>query len=201
MLKSPAHGPKMNAPALPGHDAIDHALRDAGSPTEASEAHGSLCGLLCVLGAGAAPVWLADSVSTDEESGATEVPPLLDELLKSTAMALEGGSLAFQPLLPPDEEPLVTRVGCLGLWCQGFNHGLAVGAGISGAGVEISSGDTAEVVRDFGAMAEVSIQADENGPDDEAAYTELVEYVRVSVQLVFEELFAVRARVSAPGLH
>jgi len=190
----------MNAPAPPGHDAIDHALRDAGSPTEASEAHGSLCGLLCVLGPNAAPVWLADAVNSEEEPGAA-APPLLEDLLKSTAAALEDGNLEFHPLLPPDPEPLATRVGCLGLWCQGFNHGLAVGAGIGGAAVEISSGDTAEVVRDFSAMAEVSIQDDENGPDDEAAYIELVEYVRVSVQLVFEELAAVRDRVLASGLH
>lgn len=190
----------MNAPAPPAHDAIDHALRDAGSATEASEAHGSLCGLLCVLGPSAAPVWLADSVHGEEQPEAP-APSLLDDLLQSTAAALEDGSLAFQPLLPADEEPLFARVESLGLWCQGFNHGLAVGAGIGGANIEISSGDTAEVVRDFGAMAEVSIQADENGPDDEAAYTELVEYVRVSVQLVFEELAIVRARVSANGPH
>lgn len=199
MLKSPPHGTPMTPPAPPVHAAIDAALRDAGSPTEASEAHGSLCGLLCVLGPGAGPVWLADTLSGEEAAAAPPSP--LGALLQSTGAALEEGDLGFQPLLPDDDEPLAVRVGAFGLWCQGFNHGLAVGAGLSGAGHEIASGDTAEVVRDFGAMAEVAIQEDEDGPDDEAAYAELVEYARVSVQLVFEELAGVRARVSVPGLH
>lgn len=192
--------PAMTTPAPPGHEAVENALRDAGSVTEASEAHGSLCGLMCVLGLKAGPVWLADTVTGHEETGDPALP-VLDDLLRTTAAALEDGAMDFQPLLPGDEAPLSVRVGSFGLWCQGFNHGLAVAAGVGAAGDEIGSGDTAEIVRDFGEMAEVAIRDDENGPDDEAAYAELVEYVRVSVQLVFEELTAVRARLASAVLH
>ena len=62
-----------------------------------------------------------------------------------------------------------------------------------------SAATTAEIVRDFGEMAQVAICGRrESRRDGEAAYAELVEYVRVSVQLVFEELAAVRAAASHP---
>jgi uncharacterized protein YgfB (UPF0149 family) len=40
----------------------------------------------------------------------------------------------------------------------------------------------------------------DEGIEGEAAYVELVEFVRVSVQLVFEELHAVRDTLSRPAL-
>jgi uncharacterized protein YgfB (UPF0149 family) len=109
--------------------------------------------------------------------------------------------MSFQPLLPDDEQPLVERVAGLAQWCLGFNHGLFVAARIGDAEAEMKSGNTAEIVRDFSEMAQVAVGDDEPDAAGEAAYAELVEYVRVSVQLVYEELAAVRQRVLSAGRH
>jgi uncharacterized protein YgfB (UPF0149 family) len=196
----------LKAPTMtecPGFDLIDRALRRAEALTDAAEAHGSLCGLVCGLGDSGESVWLAETLpegqtnaTVTEQTGAA-----LKALVVSTREALDEAQMTFQPLLPDDAEPLVQRVDSLAQWCQGFNHGLFVAARIGDAEAEIASGNTAEIVSDFGEMAQVAVGDDEPDADGEAAYAELVEYVRVSVKLVYEELTAVRQRVQSAGRH
>ena len=126
---------------------------------------------------------------------------LLKALANRTRGALEDVQMSFQPLLPDDAEALMQRVDALAQWCQGFNHGLFVAARTSAAEDEIRSGNTAEIVSDFAEMAQVAVGPDEADAEGEAAYAELVEYVRVSVQLVYEELAAVRQREQAASRH
>ena len=197
MLKAPT------SPDSLSFDAIETALRRVEAPTDAAEAHGSLCGLICGLGAGGQPVWLADTLSDAQanETMAGQTEPLLTTLAKSTCAALEGAEMSFQPLLPDDAQPLAERVEGLAQWCLGFNHGLFVAARIGDADAELNSGNTAEIVRDFSEMAQVEVGDELADADGEAAYAELVEYVRVSVQLVYEELTVVRQRVLSAGRH
>ncbi|MDP2325647.1 MAG: UPF0149 family protein [Gammaproteobacteria bacterium] len=197
MLKAPTN------PDFPAFDTIDGALRRAEASTDAAEAHGSLCGLVCGLGTGALSTWMADTLPDAEvnETVKGQVGALLTTLAASSCAALEAGEMSFQPLLPDDGQPLVERVDGLAQWCQGFNHGLFVAARIGDADAELNSGNTAEIVRDFGDMAQVAVGDEPPDADGEAAYAELVEYVRVSVQLVYEELTTVRQRVLSAGRH
>ena len=158
---------------------------------------------MCGLGSGGQATWLAETLadSPANETVARQTGQLLDALAASTRAALEGAELTFQPLLPDDSESLVERVDSLAQWCQGFNHGLLVAARIGDAEAELGSGNTAEIVRDFGEMAQVSVGDEEADAEGEAAYAELVEYVRVSVQLVYEELSEVRQRVQSTAVH
>jgi len=188
---------------IPGFDQVDQALRRAEAGYDAAEAHGSLCGLLCGLGAGAESAWLADTLpeSPGNPTVTEQATAILNALAVNTRGALEDVQMSFQPLLPDDAEALMQRVDALAQWCQGFNHGLFVAARTSAAEDEIRSGNTAEIVSDFAEMAQVAVGPDEADAEGEAAYTELVEYVRVSVQLVYEELAAVRQREQAASRH
>ncbi|MBL8200524.1 MAG: UPF0149 family protein [Chromatiales bacterium] len=197
MLKAPT------TTETPTFERIEEGLRRAEASTDAAEAHGSLCGLVCGLGAGGQSTWLAETLADAQagEPASRQAGALLEALAASTRAALEGAEMTFQPLLPDDSEPLVERVDCLAQWCQGFNHGLFVAGRIADAEAELGSGNTAEIIRDFGEMAQVSVGEEEADPEGEAAYAELVEYVRVSVQLVYEELSDVRQRVQSAGIH
>ena len=187
----------------PAYDDIETALRRAEASTDAAEAHGSLCGLVCGLGASGQSAWRAETLADapPDASVTHQAGSLLDELAASTRAGLEDGSMAFEPLLPPDGEPLVERVDALAQWCQGFNYGLTMAARVGDAEAEVNSGTIVEIVRDFSEMAQVSVGDDEADDAGEAAYAELVEYLRVSVQLVYEELTPVRQRMQATGLH
>lgn len=203
---------------------MDEALRRAEVPVDPAEIHGSLCGLLCVLGSAGKSAWLADTLadsSDPEEEDEAEaglesesvhwpepdpavrdgLMAAMDALAGATAGALEAAAMDFQPLLPGDDEALADRVDGLAQWCQGFNHGLYVAAHIADAHAELDSGDTAEIIRDFAELAQAGMDGEAADADGEAAYAELVEFVRVSVQLVYEELTAARLRVESAARH
>jgi hypothetical protein len=108
--------------------------------------------------------------------------------------------MEFELLLPPDERFIEVRTAALAQWCQGFLYGL--GAGSVPDASELP-GDTGELVRDFGEISRAGVDATQDEESNEAAYTELVEFVRVGVQLLFEELAALRRPTmpSAAPLH
>jgi hypothetical protein len=201
MLKAPT------TTDFPSFDVIDAVLRRAEAPTDAAEAHGSLCGLVCGLGDSGQSAWLAETLPGGLADGhsnavvAEETGAALKALAFRTCVDLDKAEMTFQPLLPDDAEPLVQRVDGLAQWCQGFNHGLYVAARIGDAEAELRSGNTAEIVCDFADIAQVAVGDEEPDAEGEAAYVELVEYVRVSVQLVYEEFTAVRQRVQSAGRH
>jgi len=104
--------------------------------------------------------------------------------------------MEFELLLPEDEAPLDSRTVALAQWCQGFLYGLG-GSAIQDAGG--LPGEVGEIVRDLSEITRVGVDSDQNAESNESAYAELVEFVRVGVQLVFEELSPLRDQPSSPG--
>ena len=192
-----------NTPDCPSFDAVDAALRRAEAAIDAAESHGTLCGLVCGLGDGGGSTWITETLSLAQAGVdvATHAGAVLSALAVHSRRVLEEADMSFQPLLPEDTEPLAERVDGLAQWCQGFNHGLFVAARIGDAEAELNSDTTAEVLRDFGELAQAAVGDDQTEVEAEADYAELVEYVRVSVQLIYEEFSSVRQRVMAAGRH
>jgi len=193
----------MNSCNPPNFDMVDGVLRRIGAAGGAPEAHGSLCGLACFLGAQAGRVWVAGLASPG-----ARLPPaaggdagVLGDLALVTVDALSQGDMSFSPLLPPDDRPLSLRTAGLADWCAGFMHGLGEAAGHRSAQEALGGDITQEVMADFGEIARVTLDDEETDLEAETAYTELVEFVRVSVQLVFEELHTVRENLSSASVH
>ena len=103
--------------------------------------------------------------------------------------------MEFELLLPDDAETIEVRTAALAQWCQGFLYGL--GAGAIPDASELP-GEVGEVVRDFIEISRAGVDAAQDAESNESAYAELVEFVRVGVQLLFEEL-AQRAHPGGPG--
>ena len=178
------------------------ALDALGRPMTVAELHGGFCGVLCAGGAGAASAWLEECVreAQTEATAAEEARGILRLMELETWRALASADLEFTPLLPEDELPLDDRVSELGLWCHGFLSGLGLG-GLTLP--EDSSSDSSdddpdadlenpveEIVKDFAAISRAGLSATERSDPTDAdfAVAEIVEYVRVSVQIVFEEI-------------
>lgn len=197
MLSAPAN------PDSPPFDSIETALRRAAAPADAAEVHGSLCGMLCVLGGRASGRWLGDVLADagGDAAAVDEAGRLLGALATATGAALEAGEMGFQPLLPPDEQPLEYRVASLAQWCQGFNYGLAVAAALVDADAALEADDIAEIVEDLAALGLADAGSDDPEEEVEAAYAQLVEYIRVGVQLVFDALTDVRQNPPPGELH
>ena len=171
----------------PDYDHIQQLLAQERSLAEAAEAHGTLAGCLCAASGYTLEDWLREILP--EGRAAPEAAAVLAELFTATAAALRQPDMEFELLLPADERTIDVRTAALAQWCQGFLYGL--GAGTVPDPSELP-GDAGEVVRDFGEISRAGVDSTQDEESNEAAYTELVEFVRVGVQLLFEELAALR---------
>lgn len=168
-------------------DDLQRVLVQTRALTDAAEAHGtlvgSLCASRCTLGD-----WLAEILPEGRAEGLAAQD--LQAVFEATAGALVEGALAFEPLLPADDAPIGDRATALGEWCQGFLYGL--GAGPALPDPDALQGEAAEVLRDMTAITQVDVDPADDPETNEAAYAELVEFVRVAVQLLYEHLQPLR---------
>ncbi len=183
----------------PTHQTIGNLLTQLDVPLSSSEVHGLCCGLLCALPSTSAKTrWfteLLDAASLSPENVADKAGQLksLDEWFGQTLTSLNDPDLDFAPILPEDEVTVVERARALGDFCAGFTYGIGLSAAHRGNAP--LPADVHEIVEDFQAIdaADAIDHGDENGETlsiekQEALYTELLEYVRVGVLLVLEEL-------------
>jgi uncharacterized protein YgfB (UPF0149 family) len=175
-----------------GYGDLADLMYRSGAPLPLSELHGGLCGVICASGQGAATSWL-DSLLDDCTGDAATLSRLasrLEVLGTDTWHALSGLTLEFRPLLPDDDAGLDQRAEALGLWCHGFLAGLVVGGVDLVGGTQAWSAELAELVRDFAEIGRAGADRREMADPElgDSSLTELVEFVRVGAQLVFEEL-------------
>ena len=169
-------------------------LSESRAVSEPAEAHGTLAGALCATGAYRLEDWLAEILAEGVAAGGGAMVALRS-IYDETCAALSGTQMQFELLLPDDEELLEFRTEALTLWCNGFIYGL----GSSGApDPEKLPGDAGEIVRDLARIMRAGVDEREGPEANEAALTDLVEFVRVGVQVVFEELSATRQPASPP---
>jgi len=194
---------------LPDYVDLTLALERVGITAEVSEAHGSFCGAAVLLGPHAGAVWLKEILGdVDSQSPArAEAGKLLAQVALSSFAMLEAGEMAFEPLLPDDDEPLEQRTDCLALWCQGFMRGVALGnQGNTDTIKTVFGSDVAkEIFADFieitRAVAESGDVEKDYSDEGERAFAELIEYVRVSAQLVFEDSAGLRSADAPASRH
>ncbi|MEX0607271.1 MAG: UPF0149 family protein [Halofilum sp. (in: g-proteobacteria)] len=164
--------------SLPDRQEVHDALDDRGAPISAAESHGLLCGLLCMRAENARITWIR---RTFDDAEATEPPAPLDRLHDETLRQLDDTEFEFQLMLPDDEElDLAGRTAALADWCNGF----AFGVGASGRDEDSLASESREFLYDVARIAEAVAEGED---DDEAAFAEVVEYVRMGVLLTRTE--------------
>lgn len=163
--------------------------------------HGFLCGRLSC-----GTVQMEDLVNSSsawlglEEEVAEGAFGTLEAFYESTLSDLQDISFLFKPLLPDDELPLAERLMSVGDWCTNYLSGLGDGMG---AEFEVSE-DGKEALQDISAIGQISTDFDsdeESEEDGEKDYLELVEYVRIAVQLIFSDLDPMEKAQPEPTIH
>jgi hypothetical protein len=169
------------------YDQLEQRLHAAGAESGAAEAHGLLCGTVCAGGKTAPAIWLEHLLGEGNtlSAAAQDCSDMLTALQSDIVRLFHDDALGFALLLPADEEPLALRTDALGSWCEGFLYGLALGGIREDAGLP----DTvSEVMKDFYEISHARFAYETTDDADEEAYMEIVEYVRMSVLLLHEEL-------------
>lgn len=167
--------------SLPSYADVTTALAEAGSAFQAADAHGLLCGVICAT-SGKAGDWEKLILGTSGNAHNSEV---LQELYEISYHQMSEFSFEFSLLLPDDMEDINTRTEALGLWCQGFITGL--GQSVTPI-EENATPEVAEALDDITEIAQVSYGDIPGSDEDETAYFELVEYIRLTAIMLFHEL-------------
>lgn len=182
-------------------EVLDDLLRSASAESDAAESHGALTGLACTGAGGGPDPWLAQALG-DLDPADPCVERCRIALLgtyRSCCAELGSADMRFAPLLPDDEESISVRAAALGRWCQGYLFGLSLG-GIADY-TELPD-NVAEIIRDLAEITRAGVDEGSDLEQSESAYAEIVEFIRVSVQLLHEELNPpVETEHPAPTLH
>lgn len=176
------------------HNALNDVLKRCGATWDAAQTHGLLSGRLAVAGANSGFDWLAQILEGTDPDDAlrTECEEVLGALFEATYRQLAERLSGFEPVLPDDEESTATRATALAQWCEGFLHGLVCADHGAELKHRLGTEPLADIIRDMLQITRASAEDDTAIESDEAAYVELVEYVRVATQLAYEELSEIR---------
>lgn len=174
---------------------IQRVLAEERSLAEAAEAHGTLAGCLCAAIGYRFEDWLLEILPEGRAHPMSR--ETLRELYADTAGALEGAEMEFELLLPEEGQSIDARAAALAQWCQGFLYGLGTSVIQDESGLP---GDIGEIVRDLTEITHVAVNSGQSEESNESAYAELVEFVRVGVQLVFDELEPLRDQPGPPDV-
>ena len=175
-----------------------------GSELSPSEVHGTLCGVLCGKSDITVHEWLSLTLLKSSEDASQLVMArdlLLEAVTESfkhfflvTITELSDNNLNFYPLLPEDGSEAV-RLEAIAQWAQGFLMGLSI------AGIKSFSEYPEEVTEFIEAMASISTAGEYDlagDESDEEAIIEFIEFIRMGVLLMNEEMNPIRVPVDVP---
>ncbi len=170
----------------PSYEQIENALNSVKSPYAVEDSHGMLCAMLIVNNSLQCARWLDEICTHGNTSNAANTldKDTLCALYDHTKQELNDTLLNFTLLVTEEDNSLSARVSSLKKWCDGFLFGLAL------AGVKDLTHvpeDSMEILQDITTIS----QAEEDEEEDEineVAYMDIVEYVRMGVLLINEEM-------------
>jgi uncharacterized protein YgfB (UPF0149 family) len=180
----------METNRLPDFEATLAIARGQLEAPELAECHGVTCGLLCrfVDASLDAYLGLLDMLELVKEPG-TDFKVVLEKLLNTTRLQLMDTDMGLSLWLPNDDELLEERTMALAQWCSGFLAGL----GSSGDDqLQALSDESNDALKDLQQISMADVADTLENEEDECAFVEIVEYIRVVVLMI-------RADLSAPG--
>jgi len=163
-------------------------LASEAEPSVVAETHATVVGLVCAH-PGIEPEAVlghldaldGEGLHPDDADARSEQAKALAPVIAGLHRRLDSMDMSFQPLLPADEQPLAQRTQCLAHWCSGFLTGFGAGQG------ELDSQDAREAASLLGEIARAVSDSETETEAEEAAYAELVEFVRMAVLMLHAE--------------
>ncbi|RDV29420.1 YecA family protein [Alteromonas aestuariivivens] len=167
------------------YDSVTNRLSQQGMVVDAAEVHGTLCGMLCGGMSLTERQWISALSDTcnQGETFPQSVAQILDSLFQQTCQQFVEAEFALQLMLPDDQAPINDRGVALINWVQGF----MLGFGLHQQDLMQCSEDVKEALEDFAEIARMEEPMSED-EDSERALYEVVEYVKISALLCFNEL-------------
>lgn len=167
---------------------LDEALENCDSGRNSIQAHGLLCGYIMTHGLKGHDMWLHRMFENSSNEKENKYKYIFDDLFIKTWRQLEERQSKFELFLPGDDRGLLTRAKAIGAWCDSYLHGLISSVTTEKLKKAINREPTSILIKDLLEMTKATIGEEDDDETNERSYAELVEYTRIAVQLIFEEL-------------
>ena len=177
------------------HD-LEINLRECESGWYAAQCHGLLCARLSVIGASALNVCL-EQIFEDANNNTSCVKfcdMILQDIFKRTWIQLVERQSEFTLYLPDDQSGVNERANALAQWCDGFLHGIVTGKDPKKLKEFLGKEPSSIIIKDMLEITRASVDEKAEVEENEQAYIEIMEYIRVSAQLIYEELADFRGK-------
>ncbi len=188
----------MQEQSLPNYFEVNATLASTSDVASTSEAHGLLCGLISTDKTAnmQGDMWAQAALEAASENDPVtdQNVAILKQLFDVTKAKLTQLEFDFALLLPDDDSPLGKRAEELGNWCMGYLSGLSLG-GVDLEAIQLAEDaqDVLERMQDIAGIDYVNLDISE---EDEEAYVEVMEYVRMGVLMIHADLAKLRADAS-----
>lgn len=186
---------------LPNYDTLDKLLQQHSIALTAAEIHGLITGLIC--GGSRDQGWqaLVHDLANDGLAFPQAVAQPLRELFDTTFEALDDTEFNFTMLFPDENASIFDHADALAGWVNHFLLGIGVTQPKLADKKEIT-----EVITDLRNIGMLGYDEDEDQEELEQALEEVIEYVRVAVQLCYIALVEPKngptaVEVAKPILH
>jgi len=152
-----------------------------------AEAHGLIAGIICAgLENLEDDAWEeAGFFSMGNHDLSSEQQDILRQLYLVTKEKITHMEFDFQLFLPADDASLKERAKAFGTWCQGFLSGFGLAGGQLD---EKKHFDAIEAINKIGEAALIDYENLNVSEDDEKAFMEVTEYVRMAVLVIFSDM-------------
>lgn len=167
---------------LPSYSDLTTIFQKIQPNSHVAQIHGLLCGSLCSKIDNEIDLWKEVFPNIKKSRKGQQA---LKEIYETSYHQLSEFSFEFELLLPNDQVDINVRAEALGLWCQGFLTGL------DQAHITIQNrpdDEVKEALDDIVDIAKINFGDIASNDEDEQAYFELLEYVRLSVLMIFHEI-------------
>ena len=170
-------------------DDLAHSLISLHAATDAAEAQGLLCGILCAQGRVDQSSWTAQVLGeglTNGDISLTELRQQLDTLYQESMQSLYDEDYGFKLYLPEDEVTLQERIEAISEWCQGFLFGFSIRS-LEEISDEIRE-EIEALIEDFVEVTRLEVESGDDEGEDEQSFMEIEEYIRMGVIYIFTSL-------------
>jgi uncharacterized protein len=163
------------------YDRWSHLLDQAGVMAAMAEVHGLISGLLSA-GVKAEPEQILPILYdflNDGQALPVALQKQVEQLIISTAAALNKEDFSFRLLLPSDDDSLAERLEAMVEWTQAFLVGFAV----QQTDLSLLPSDVAEAIEQLSEVTRIDIHSNDDSSveENEEAYFLVLEHIRVMV--------------------
>lgn len=186
---------------LPSFDDIANLFAKSTLNAHPSFAHGFWLGMICGGRHVSPKDWMDRVLGQKDVWGKlpTDLQHMLLAIAEATVEQLGDPEYSLQIFLPDDDDEIDDRVHALSEWCAGFMQAFRH---CNQDHENLLQGDAAEALADLNEITQLSLEL-EDDPEEEQNFLEVVEYVRVALLLIHQDILSKQAQPAGdpPPIH